>query len=99
MTALLAAVIALVPLAIAPHLLFFFDVTPKLAILLAGAAIALPFFRPRALLAGREGRWLLILFVLQVLSLALSTAFSASPHLSLAGTSWRRFGLIPYTAM
>src|SRR5206468_1743437 len=34
----------------------------------------------------------------QFCSLAISTAFSTQPALSLAGTGWRRFGLVEQTA-
>jgi hypothetical protein len=42
-------IIALIPLAIAPGFLFYFDVTPKVAILLLGVGAALPWFAPATL--------------------------------------------------
>ncbi len=99
MALLLAATLALLPLILAPHVLFYWDITPKIAVLLAGAAIALP-------LAWREGRaqspvlrmlgWLL---AAQAVSLGISTAFSTDPALSLGGSAWRRFGLITQVAL
>ena len=93
MAILLAATLALLPLILTPYLLFYWDITPKIAVLLVGTAIALP-------LAGRERRaqspglrilgWLL---VAQAVSLAISTAFSIDSALSLGGSAWRRFGL------
>src|SRR6266550_3481623 len=85
MAILLAATLALLPLILAPHVLFYWDITPKIVVLLVGTAIALP-------LAWRERRahspalrilgWLL---VAQAVSLAISTAFSIDPALSLGG--------------
>ncbi len=99
MALLLAATLALLPLILAPHVLFYWDITPKIAVLLAGAAIA-------PALAWREGRaqspelrmlgWLL---AAQAVSLGISTAFSTDPALSLGGSAWRRFGLITQVAL
>src|SRR5437867_5393278 len=41
MAIVLPAVVALLPLILAPHLLFYFDVTPKILVLLVGTAVAL----------------------------------------------------------
>ena len=99
MAILLAATLALLPLILTPYLLFYWDITPKIVVLLVGTAIALP-------LAGRERRaqspglrilgWLL---VAQAVSLAISTAFSIDSALSLGGSAWRRFGLITQAAL
>jgi O-antigen ligase len=91
---LLPLIVALVPLVIAPGLLFYYDVTPKIVILALGVAAALPWFSPARLLARREGRWLAILLAAQAVSLVLSTAFSSRVGLSVSGANWRRFGLI-----
>ncbi len=104
MGVILAAVVALVPLLIAPNLLFYYDVTPKVLALLLGAAAALVWFAWRGdglrpLLASRTGCWLCALLAAQALSLALSTACSAEPALSLSGTNWRRFGLITQVSL
>jgi len=85
---------ALVPLVIAPGILFYFDVTPKVVILLLGVAGALPWFAPR-----RELRWLYILLSIQAASLILSTIFSSRVELSVFGSTWRRFGLITQSAI
>src|SRR6266508_3093446 len=50
MPAIAATVLVLIPLVIAPGWLFYYDVTPKIALLLAGTAVLLPCFRPRLLL-------------------------------------------------
>ena len=96
---LLPLIVALVPLVITPGLLFYYDVTPKIVILLLGVAAALPWFSPARLLALRDGRWLAMLLGAQAVSLILSTAFSSQMGLSVSGTDWRRFGLITQVAV
>ncbi len=96
---LLPLIVALVPLVIAPGLLFYYDVTPKIVILVLGVAAALPWFSPARLLAWREGRWLAMLLGAQGASLILSTVFSGRAGLSVTGTAWRRFGLITQVAV
>jgi len=99
MAIILSAIAGLLPLILTPHLLFYYDVTPKVAVLLAGAALALPLTwrEPRTCSPGlRILAWLL---AAQAVSLALSTATSTDPALSLGGGAWRRFGLITQAAM
>src|SRR5690349_7667666 len=95
----LSAIVALLPLILAPHLLFYYDITPKVVVLLAGTAVA-------AILARREERFqspglriFVLLLAAQAASLTLSTVFSIDPALSVGGGSWRRFGLIAELAM
>ncbi len=94
-------VVFLVPLSIAPHVLFYFDVTPKVILLLLGVAVLLPWFCGRGapgfrrLLEQRPGRWFCWLLAAQGISLALSTVLSADPAHSLIGGNWRRFGAVP----
>jgi O-antigen ligase len=104
MAFLLAAVLGLVPLVIAPHLLFYYDVTGKLALLLAGTALALVFWAVRgdacrSLPAARAGRWFCVLIAAGALSLVISTVLSSNPALSFGGTNWRRFGLVAQLAI
>jgi len=95
MAILVAAIFGLVAVAITPGYWFYFDVTPKVVVLLAGTAIALiaggSRFRPRSgfgwLLAGSAA------------SLVLSALFSANHTLSLFGSNWRRFGVIEQVAI
>ena len=95
MAILVAAIVGLVAVAITPGYWFYFDVTPKVVVLLAGTAIALiaggSRFRPRSgfgwLLAGSAA------------SLVLSALFSANHTLSLFGSNWRRFGVIEQVAI
>ena len=49
MAILLSAILALLPLTLAPGLLFYYDITPKIVVLLTGTAIGL-------MLARREGQ-------------------------------------------
>jgi O-antigen ligase len=90
----LPLIAALVPLVIAPGFLFYFDVTPKVVILLLGVVVALPWFTPK-----REFRWLYWALSIQAGSLILSTIFSSRIELSAFGSTWRRFGLITQLAI
>ena len=94
-----AVVVGLLALIIVPGYSFYFDVTPKVAVLLAGAALALLVWgaAPRA----RGGRYFVFsgLLLLSLGSLAVSTALSASPALSAFGTNWRRFGSVIQAAI
>src|SRR5258708_32916707 len=103
MRILLPAVAILVPLAIAPHLLFYFDVTPKVVLLVCGAALALLMGPGRAawkaLLARSAGRWFCGLLAAQALSLIVSSALALAPDLSLHGGTWRRSGLASQCAL
>lgn len=89
MVVLAAAAIALVALIVAPGWLFYFDVTPKIAVLLAATA-ALAVWPRRD--ATRAPRWFTLLALAALASLAVSTALSVDPALSFTGTNWRRFG-------
>ena len=96
---LVALVAALVPLVITPGLLSYFDVTPKIAILLFGLSLILLY--PSAnisnlhvLLRAPAGRWFASLIGLTWLGSAIATAFSSYPLLSLNGGNWRRYGFI-----
>jgi O-antigen ligase len=91
---ILPLIAALVPLVIAPGFLFYFDVTPKVVMLLLGVAVALPWFAPR-----RELRWLYWLLSIQAASLIVSTILSSRAELSVFGSTWRRFGLITQLAL
>ena len=89
----LPVVAALLPIVIAPGFLFYFDVTPKLVILLIGVAVGLVLWRgelparfPCSIAhSSSSGRSRLV-------SLVVSTAASVYPALSLNGGNWRRFG-------
>jgi O-antigen ligase len=92
-----------VPLLITPGLSLYFDITPKVVLLLCATSLAL--LMPRAwfgglhLLWGDRIGWLfLVLLAAQSLSLLASTVFSTEPGLSYSGSNWRRFGLAAHGA-
>jgi O-antigen ligase len=85
-----AAALALIALILTPGLLFYFDVTPKLIVLLIASGVALVPLR-RSKLAG--------LVMLTFVSLALSTALSPNPALSFYGTRWRQYGALAQAAV
>src|SRR5437667_199536 len=89
MVMLQAAIAGLVALILIPGALFYFDVTPKLIVLLIGAAI-LCLRGPEPGAAQRTFTWLLLA---SSASLLLSTILSPNPALSLYGSTWRRYGL------
>ncbi len=93
------AIVTLLPLILAPHWLLYYDVTPKIVVLVAGTAVAVllmageapvrsPMLRAFGILLAAEGLWL-----------AVSTALSKDPALSLGGSGWRRYGLITHAAV
>ncbi len=97
-----AVVIALVALIITPGFLFYFDVTPKLLVLLAGTAVLLTMWRTQLRVPRQDSSRRIsfgALLLLMVVSLLASTAFSLNPALSIFGTSWRRFGLVAQLAI
>src|SRR5713226_3105245 len=85
---------ALVLLTILPSFSFYFDITPKIVILLLGTACSLLLWNG-TLPTGR----IPVLLALQGAWLAIATAFSTHPALSTHGGNWRRFGLISYLAV
>ena len=91
---LLAGAIALAALIVTPSWLFYFDVTPKVAVVLLAAAGGLVWGVFSSGAGGRKTRFFTILLAAQVVSLALSTALSTRPALSLVGTNWRRYGAL-----
>ncbi|MBN9663924.1 MAG: O-antigen ligase family protein [Acidobacteria bacterium] len=101
---LLPVTLALLPLLILPNVVFYYDIAPKVAVLLFGAGIALFWFEDnrRAVLSlwhGRTGRWFIGLLGAQLVSLLLSTVMTAHPWFSVGGGNWRRFGLLSQTAL
>ncbi|HVY92423.1 MAG TPA: O-antigen ligase family protein [Bryobacteraceae bacterium] len=91
------------PLALVTGVFLSHDVIPKLFLLALAAALLLflyPQWSPglRALRGRREGKIFVILIAAQIVSLVVSTALSNQIPLSIAGTVWRRFGLIGQTA-
>src|SRR5262245_40693386 len=94
----------LLPLLILPGILFYYDVTPKVAVLFLATGAGLLFFDEnakalRALLATQSGRLFVLLIGCQQVGLILATVFSTNPALSFGGSNWRRYGLIQQTAL
>ena len=92
------------PLAVTPGLFVGFDVTPKLLILFVAACLSLAaiveWYPGLAVLTrGRVGMVYVSGVALQAISLILSTVFSQKQALSLAGASWRRYGLVTQLAI
>jgi O-antigen ligase len=95
---------ALVPLLITPGLVSHFDVTPKIAVLLLGTALLLSYRGANVqnlynLLKKPAGSWLVGVLGASWICAAIATLLSTHPLLSLNGSSWRRMGLIPETAL
>jgi O-antigen ligase len=105
MALLLALLMALIPLAIAPGLLFYFDVTPKTILLLLGTAAAAVWWaaaggRPQALArTSRAACWFTLVLLGIAASLAVSTLTSVNPALSVGGSNWRNWGLVTQVAV
>src|ERR1039457_1088617 len=83
-----AVVIGLIALIITPGYLFYFDITPKVVVLLAGTA-GLLIFAARGPGFPRGPRLLAALLLLNAVSLGISTALSADRALSLDRKSTR----------
>src|SRR5579862_585127 len=103
MSLLLALVVAIIPLAIAPGAFFYFDVTPKIACLLLGTAAALVWWALKDDLTpldrwSREARWFVLAICAMSVSLIVSTLTSVNRAVSLAGSNWRYWGLITQLA-
>lgn len=100
----LVTVLALSALVISPGVFFFYDVTPKVVVLLLGCT-AVIWMAPqwmtnlRLLGAHRGGRVLLAALALQGASAVLATVASTDRSLSFIGSSWRRLGLLEELAL
>ena len=98
-----ATIVFAIPLAFAPRFLFYYDVTPKAAAVLVGAAILLlsAAFKPQTSLSfmtSRFGRWNAGLTAAFVLLTVLATAASPVVSLALNGSNWRRYGAVEQIA-
>lgn len=90
--ALLCAVV-LVPLVNTPDHLVWFDITPKLAVMLLMVGIATVSIPSELLDSPLTPKYSIFFPCSMIAVAALSTAFSYAPFLSLGGSSWRRVGL------
>ena len=103
MRRLAVAISFLSPLALAPHILFYYDVTPKIVILFVGAAAALILAAfhldsLRAFCGTREGKAFSAAAVGFLAITAISAAMAAHPALAWNGSNWRRFGVLTQAA-
>jgi hypothetical protein len=108
MAVLLAAAVALTALIITPGYLFYFDVTPKLIVLLLGTSAGLAWMAVAAVAPERGAKPIVrsraytffgILLLANAVSLALSAVGSQDPALSWFGSSWRRYGAVAQVAV
>jgi hypothetical protein len=90
---------AILPVVITPGFLFYFDVTPKVVIVLIGVAVALLLWRGELPTGSRMNRVFLALLAAEAVALGICTAVSTHPALSLTGGNWRRFGLVSQIAV
>ena len=104
-----AVIVFAVPMAFAPRLLFYYDVTPKSVALLAGAALVLLWaaWKPQtslSLMTSRFGRWnagLVAAFCFLTIAAALLSPVVSLPGgraLVWFGSSWRRWGAVEQIA-
>ncbi len=94
MPLLQAAVIGLTVLMIAPGYSFYFDVTPKLLVLLLGAAICAVTWN-----GARPSRAVTAAFAAAAAWVVVASALSANPALSWFGSTWRRYGAVAQLAI
>ncbi len=104
MAFLLPALVALLPLLITPGILFHYDITPKIIILvlITAACLALPGEAAAGLAElwrRKTGRWLCGLATAQVVWFGVAAALSSRPLFSLFGSNWRRMGFLTVIAL
>jgi O-antigen ligase len=95
-----AWLLAAVPLVIAPGVSFYFDVIPRLSLLLV--IVAFVFIKPSRVVhfcTNGPARVFCIAAAVYAISLVISTVLSVNPSFSIYGSTWRRFGLITQVAL
>jgi O-antigen ligase len=103
MQSIAAGIVIAIPLALAPGLFFYYDVTPKAGILLAAAAILLLWtaWKPQTSVVywtSRFGRWNAVLAAAFILLTVAAAANSPSVSLAWNGSNWRRWGAVEQIA-
>jgi O-antigen ligase len=101
MTLLLPMVAALSAILLLPGWSFFFDVVPKVVVILIGAALV---FLPRGWVGvgettARPLRYFGIIAAAQAMVIVIATIFSTHRELSVIGSTWRRSGAIAEIAV
>jgi len=104
MTLLLPIVAALSAILLLPGWSFFFDVVPKVVVILLGAALVFLFRGQwpadlRRDPAAKPLRYFTAIAAAQTIVILLAAIFSLSPRLSLIGSTWRRSGAIAEIAV
>jgi hypothetical protein len=104
MSFLIILVVAMTPLAIWPGFSFYFDVVPKIAILLCGVALLLLTcaYTPSAFEGfsrSRFGRPLTLGYLAPMVTTIAAAAMSADPLAAWNGSNWRRFGALEQIAV
>jgi len=99
----IAGIVFAIPLALAPRLSFYYDVTPKAALVLGAAALLLLWaaWKPKTSLAfmtSRFGRWNAALTAAFVLLTVLAAAVSPVVSLAVNGSNWRLWGAVEQIA-
>src|ERR1039457_6788170 len=92
-----AALVGVIALIITPGRMFYFDVAPKVAVLLVGtAAFLIGSTRQRAI---PRPYTFLVWLAASLLSMGVSTVFSANRALSAFGSTWREYGAVTQAAV
>jgi O-antigen ligase len=99
MRPILVWLVAAVPLFIAPGVSFYFDVIPRLSLLLIIVALLLITRSQVAIFSTGHMRVFCIAALAYAISLVLSSMLSTNPSFSIYGSTWRRFGLITQGAL
>ena len=89
----LPAAAALVAILLVPGWSFYFDVTPKVVVLLAAAAVAM------IGLGFPRSKWMMRIVAFQAAAVILATLFSTHRWVSVYGSTWRRSGLFAELAI
>src|SRR5580698_266092 len=93
---LLPSMAALAALLILPGWSFYFEVTPKVAVILLAAAAAIPMIRwPK----GKRSQWVMVLIAIQAVGIMAAAFFSIDRWTSFYGSTWRKSGVLAELAV
>lgn len=99
MDLLLPSLAALVAILILPGWSFYFDVTPKIVVVLSGAAVAVIACRRWTSPVPRLLKWFLRIMAIQAIAIVLATFVSTHVWFSVYGSTWRRSGFFAELAI
>src|ERR1035441_2220445 len=97
MSLLQAVLLALIALIITPGQMFYFDVAPKVAFLLVGTAALLVGSTRQRSIPHPYTFWVWV--AASLVSLGVSTVFSANRAISVFGSTWREYGGVTQSAV